>query len=86
MLKRQNEFSACQHFSFSGFEVMPRFLKSDPNFFDHVRWSPGLKVVCDFRTGQIFETATNDERRRRGLPVPWYPDLIVTEAQQPPVP
>lgn len=58
----------------------------DRLFFQYVKWSPVHKVVIDHRTGFVFVETTDDERRRRGLPVPWHPELMASEMLKPPFP
>lgn len=48
-----------------------------------VFWNPGNKVVQDHRDGTIDHEATNLERAKRGLPVPWRPELAEAEARMP---
>jgi len=48
-----------------------------------IHWNPGNKVVQDHRTGEIIQPETDIERARRGLPVPWTPELAETECRQP---
>ena len=50
-----------------------------------VRWNPWNKVVQDHRDGTIDILATDVEREKRGLPVPWVPALGDTEPFEPPV-
>jgi len=50
-----------------------------------VRWNPYNKVVLDHRNGTIDLPATNKEREKRGLPVPWTPELGEQEVKLPPV-
>ena len=40
-----------------------------------IKWNPGNKVVCDHRTGDIIQPDTDLERAKRGLPVPWTPEI-----------
>jgi len=61
-------------------------LLKDRFFFEAVKWNAFNKVVLDHRNGYVFEDATNDERRKRGLPVPWKPEMMPLEIGQPPVP
>lgn len=57
----------------------------DKDFFNAVIWSPTQKVVFDRRCGRVFEDATNDERKRRGLPVPWKVEMLSKEVLEPPI-
>lgn len=52
---------------------------------DPVYWNPYNKVVQDHRDGTIDHEATNLERARRGLPVPWVPRMAETEVHEPPI-
>jgi hypothetical protein len=52
---------------------------------DPVRWNPFNKVVQDHRDGTIDHEATNRERARRGLPVPWTPEIGGVEVHEPAV-
>lgn len=52
---------------------------------DPVMWNPWNKVVQDHRDGTIHHDRTNAERAKRGLPVPWTPEMGDTEPFQPPV-
>jgi hypothetical protein len=40
-----------------------------------IMWNPGNKVVQDHRDGTIIQPDTDIERKKRGLPVPWTPDV-----------
>lgn len=42
---------------------------------ESVYWNPYNGVVQSHRDGEIHFRATNWERSRRGLPVPWRPDM-----------
>jgi hypothetical protein len=48
-------------------------------------WNPWNKVVQDHRDGTIHHDLTNAERSKRGLTVPWTPDLGVIECHQAPI-
>ena len=50
-----------------------------------VRWNPYNKVVLDHRNGTIDIQATNVERLKRGLHVPWTPELGEQEVKQQPI-
>lgn len=50
-----------------------------------VMWNPYNKVVQDHRDGTIHYEATDAERARRGLSVPWTPTLGETECRQAPI-
>lgn len=52
---------------------------------DPVYWNPFNKVVQDHRTGDIDHNATNAEREKRGLEVPWTSTLGNIEVHQAPV-
>lgn len=58
----------------------------DRHFFYFVRWSPVHKVVLDHRNGTVFIDWTDEERKARGLPVPWQPRMMQDEVRQAPVP
>lgn len=45
-----------------------------------VAWNPFTKTVRDHGTGEIYLTATNEERAKRGLQVPWRPDIGAYES------
>lgn len=47
-----------------------------------IMWNPWNKVVQDHRDGTIYHVQTNRERKKRGLPVPWTPELAETEMTQ----
>lgn len=49
-----------------------------------VYWNPYNKVVQDHRDGTIYEAATNVERAKRGLPVPWKAEFGAVECRQAP--
>lgn len=53
---------------------------------DPIRWNPYNKVVQDHRDGTIDHAATDRERARRGLPVPWTPEMADVEVREAPVP
>ena len=50
-----------------------------------VFWNPYNKVVQDHRDGTIDIEKTNRARKKRGLPVPWTPDMADIEGRQKPV-
>ncbi len=50
-----------------------------------IKWNPWNKVVQDHRDGTIHHDATNAERAKRGLTVPWMPEMGDTEARQAPI-
>ncbi len=50
-----------------------------------VMWNPFNKVVQDHRDGTIHREATDVEREKRGLKVPWTPALADIEVRQRPV-
>lgn len=52
---------------------------------DPIMWNPWNKVVQDHRDGTIHHDRTNEERAKRGLPVPWVPDMGDTEPHEPPI-
>jgi hypothetical protein len=41
----------------------------------YVFWNSGNKVVQDHRDGTIHPRLTNAARKKRGLPVPWTPEI-----------
>lgn len=49
-----------------------------------VYWNPYNKVVQDHRDGTIDHEATNIERAKRGLPVPWKPEFGDKEVRDAP--
>lgn len=61
---------------------MAKLLK-DERFFESVKWNPHVKVVLDHRNGTVIQPATNDERQRRGLPVPWTQAVMEKEMELP---
>ncbi len=68
----------------SGFfvaEIDPNATEPD----DPVYWNPGNKVVQDHRDGTIDHDRTNAERAKRGLPVPWTPEMADREVHEPPI-
>lgn len=67
----------------SGFFVAE--IDTAPNTRDPVCWNPWNKVVQDHRDGTIYDDLTNAERAKRGLPVPWTPDIADIEVHQPPI-
>jgi hypothetical protein len=50
-----------------------------------IAWNPFNKVVQDHRDGTIDRRATDVERVKRGLPVPWMPEIGGREVHEPPV-
>jgi len=48
-----------------------------------VRWNPWNKVVQDHRDGTIDMERTNEERAKRGLAVPWSPEIADRETREP---
>lgn len=52
---------------------------------DTVKWNPVNKVVMSHRSGIINGARTNEERAKRGLPVPWHPSMAQKEVAEPPV-
>jgi hypothetical protein len=50
-----------------------------------IKWNPYNKVVQDHRDGTIDFEATNRERAKRGLPVPWEPRLADIEVREAPM-
>lgn len=50
-----------------------------------IMWNPFNKVVQDHRDGTIYTSRTNKERKKRGLPVPWKPEMGNKEATASPV-
>ena len=67
----------------SGFfiaEIDPDAPRPDP-----IRWNPWNKVVQDNRDGTIHDDLTNAERAKRGLPVPWTPEMADAEVHQAPI-
>jgi hypothetical protein len=50
-----------------------------------IQWNPYNKVVQDHRNGTINIPATNAERSKRGLIVPWTPEIGGKEVNEPPV-
>jgi hypothetical protein len=67
----------------SGFFVAEINTDAPPR--DPIMWNPWNKVVQDHRDGTIHHEATNAERAKRGLPVPWTPKFGDTEPFQPPI-
>jgi hypothetical protein len=63
-------------------EIKPVEFTSMPN---PIQWNPYNKVVQDHRNGTINIPATNAERSKRGLIIPWTPDLGQKEVNEPPV-
>lgn len=51
-----------------------------------IRWNPYCKVIMDHRTGTIHHDRTNVERARRGLPIPWRPEIGRREVHEAPCP
>ena len=52
---------------------------------DPVKWNPYNKVVQDHRDGTIDYEATDRERAKRGLPIPWTPRIGDKEVREKPV-
>lgn len=52
---------------------------------DGIMWNPFNKVVQDHHDGTIHWKRTNRERKKRGLPVPWTPEIGEREVRMPPV-
>jgi len=50
-----------------------------------IAWNPYNKVVQDHRNGDILQPDTDNERAKRGLPIPWCPEFADKEVRQPPV-
>lgn len=68
----------------SGFCVVDIDTSSPPG--NPVKWNPGNKIVQDHRTGDIIQPDTDRERAKRGLPVPWTPEIGDIEVRQKDVP
>lgn len=47
-----------------------------------IKWNPYNKVVQDHRDGTIDHERTNQERSKRGLPVPWTPEIGDKEVRE----
>jgi hypothetical protein len=58
----------------------------DRHFFSSVVWDSQKKIVFDRRSGQIYPELTNEERAKRGLPVPWKLCMLKGEIRQAAVP
>jgi hypothetical protein len=67
----------------SGFFV--DVIDPDAKLLNPVRWNPWQKVVSDHRTGDIDDDRTNAERAKRGLPVPWTPEMADREVREDPI-
>jgi hypothetical protein len=52
---------------------------------DPIAWNPYNKVVCDHRDGTILRATTDIERKKRGLPTPWTPEIGYTECLMTPI-
>lgn len=52
---------------------------------NHVKWNPYNKVVLDHRNGSIDIPYTNAERARRGLVIPWTPEIGEKEIKEAPI-
>jgi len=50
-----------------------------------VKWNPFNKVVLDHRNGCIDIPSTNSERAKRGLVIPWTPEIGQKEVKEPPI-
>jgi hypothetical protein len=71
-------------------ERAPRVFEADPaadpaKTDDPIAWNPFNKVVQDHRDGTVDQKRTNAERKKRGLPTPWTPEIGKSEESQPPV-
>lgn len=51
-----------------------------------ISWNPYNKVVHDHRNGDIIQPDTDNERAKRGLPVPWLPEMGHREVEMAPIP
>lgn len=60
-------------------------LLPDRLFFQRCGWNPFAKVVCDPITGTILPEDTYHARKKRGLRVPWKPEMLQEERGQAPV-
>lgn len=69
----------------SGFFVV-QVDTAKPDTRDPVMWNPWNKVVQDHRDGTIHHDRTNAERAKRGLPVPWTPEMADVEMHGPAIP
>lgn len=67
----------------SGFCVVEIDTKAKPG--NPIKWNPWNKVVQDHRNGEIIQPDTDNERAKRGLPVPWSPEIAATEIEDAPV-
>jgi hypothetical protein len=52
---------------------------------DPIKWNPWNKVVQDHRDGTIIHPDTDNERKKRGLPIPWVPGMADKEVREPPM-
>ena len=50
-----------------------------------IKWNPFNKVVQDHRDGIVYREATDIERAKRGLKVPWRPEFGNIECREAPV-
>ena len=42
---------------------------------DSIMWNPWNKVVQSHRNGTVDRRKTNKERKKRGLLIPWTPEI-----------
>lgn len=49
---------------------------------ESIKWNPWNKVVQDCRTGRVDHRRTNKERKKRGLPTPWHPNMARAEMRK----
>jgi hypothetical protein len=68
----------------SAFCVVEIDTEADPG--PPIKWNPYNKVVQDHRDGTIDHVATNIERAKRGLPVPWTPEMTIGDTIGRPIP
>lgn len=68
----------------SGFFVVEIDTTKKPG--NPIHWNPGNKVVHDHRNGAIIQPDTDQERAKRGLPVPWTPEMAEKETMMPDIP
>lgn len=67
----------------SGFEICTSCEQEREN---PIRWNPYNKVVQDHRDGTILHILTNEERAKRGMAVPWTPEISEREVREPACP
>ena len=67
----------------SGFCVVEIDTKAKPG--NPIKWNPWNRVVQDHRDGTIRHDLTNQARAKRGLPVPWTPEIATAEIEAAPV-